>query len=196
VPKPVLDEEFDSIVQSGDAFTVAIRGHQAVDELLSLAISETLANPHQLEIRNLAFSLKVDLAVAMGIVADRGAFMAFNRIRNRFAHDRNASFGEKDADDLYNTWSDYLRKLASRSRSDYTEPFEVLQDTASLLFVLLQIRITQSRDARAELRIAEQLLHEVLHSKRKPAAPGETASQQAARLLADERKARRSRDEL
>jgi hypothetical protein len=44
------DGDLDELVKAEDAFSLAIRGHQAIEELLELVISESLEEPHALEI--------------------------------------------------------------------------------------------------------------------------------------------------
>jgi hypothetical protein len=82
--RPLSREQLEIALGSDDALTVVLKGHLAIEALLDLAISEVLRQPHRLEVQRLGFALKVDLAVALGIVPDevRGPLVKINTLRN------------------------------------------------------------------------------------------------------------------
>jgi hypothetical protein len=106
-------DELEALANESE-FTLAIKGHQAMVQVLDLAIGEVLHKPHSLEIAKLSSALKIDLAVALGIVAeDDGATLRkLNAIRNAFAHDSESAFGEDQARDFFNSWSQTYRSMA------------------------------------------------------------------------------------
>jgi hypothetical protein len=69
-------------------------------------IAEMLNAPHALDVASLSAALKIDLAVALGIIRDDDAsiFRKINSIRNTFAHSSRTEFGETDARDFCNAW--------------------------------------------------------------------------------------------
>ena len=87
--------------------------HQYLDRMLSSVINERLIESHFLDVGRIPFALRVELAVALGIVElqDRAAFLQFNTIRNRFAHNPAASLTEQDFRDFYNVTGPSLRDM-------------------------------------------------------------------------------------
>jgi hypothetical protein len=160
------DEELNAIVDSSDPFVVCVKGHQAVEELLDLVLSESLHDPHALEIRQLGFGLKVDLALALGVIADRPVFVGLNRFRNRFAHDRTAELSNQDAVDFFNSWPERLRTIAERTEvASDTNPLDIIADAVLILAVLLGRQITALRDAKAQQAITGELLRHLREGK-------------------------------
>jgi hypothetical protein len=168
----MTNEEFDDLLKSDDAFNIAIRGHQAIETLLNLAISEVLSSPHTLEVRRVPFGLKLDLAVALGIVraSEQPAFAKMNSIRNKFAHDSTTTFGEREARDFFNTWSDALRRSVDTKTFDPNlEPIEVLRRGIAVLHVFVELAISHMRDEKAIVRHALERAEEVLSYKTRTA---------------------------
>ena len=122
-------------------------------------LSESLVAPHAVEIKQLGFALKVDLAIALGAIGDRPVFLGLNRLRNRFAHDRNALFTYKDASDYFNAWSPQVRSLAGRTEViPDTQPIDLLSEAILVLAVLLRQRILScARDQKAHARISHEI---------------------------------------
>jgi hypothetical protein len=193
------DDEFDEVRSSDDPFDLAIRSHQALDELLNLVISESLVDPHALEIENLGFALKVDLAAALGVIGDRPVFVRLNRIRNRFAHDRHAAFSQSDADDLFNCWSPRLRQFTNQGRADFDSPVEVLSFTVGVLFILLQGEVTRLRDEKLHARVLKEVAAEVFGPKQVPLEERQKRGRPSERIEARvnaERERRRAKGDL
>jgi hypothetical protein len=159
-PECMSHADFNALMDPADPFTRSIRGLQAVEEVLDLAISESLANPHHLEISRLPFALKIDVASALGVIVDVPLFEALNRIRNRFAHDRHATFSERDATDLFNIWPEALR--GTDDRKDFGSPADVLGLSLAWLFVLLKKAVGDLRDGKARVRISHEIAEEAL----------------------------------
>jgi len=85
--------------------------------------------PHTLEASSLSAALKIDLAVALGILSPEVApiFRKINSIRNAFAHSSRGAFAEADARDFFNTWPPVIRKTAKMESFDLSDsPREVL----------------------------------------------------------------------
>ena len=78
---------------------VLLRGHLWLENALIDLIVAEVANPVPLKMDRMTFANKVNLAEALGLLGptDAGTLRAFNRIRNRLAHDLH---GEPTLDDL------------------------------------------------------------------------------------------------
>ena len=153
------EDELNQIVEDDDPFVVCVRGHQTVEELLDLVLSESLHDPHALEIQQLGFALKVDLAVALGVVADRPVFLGLNKFRNRFAHRRTATLTVEDAADFFKAWSGHFRNLAARTEVKPDEdPLEVVREAVLVLAVLLSRQLATLRDNKAHATITHEMV--------------------------------------
>jgi hypothetical protein len=200
--KPVSDEEIRTILEAYDSFTVAIRGHQALEELLNVAISEALADPHALEIKRLGFALKVDLAAAVGVVGDRSVLVCINRIRNRFAHNRHARLTQRDVDAVIAGASAETRAKVAALNANVGGDLDTLTAYARLIvtiFVRLQAQITAMRDEKAHLRASVEVAQEILSPNRWPLKEREREGKVIDRVNAaveKEKRERQARGEL
>jgi hypothetical protein len=77
------------MVEEGDDLIAVIRGHLWIDFLLNAALEAALDHPEEAVLDRLPFPTRVDLAVALGVLARElgETCVAANRVRNRFAHD-------------------------------------------------------------------------------------------------------------
>lgn len=80
---------FLDIVNNETELLMVVRLHQLMDGLISDIIEEKLIEKHHLELRRIPCAVRIELAQAMGLLPDgyRGAFIQFNALRNRFAHE-------------------------------------------------------------------------------------------------------------
>ncbi|HEY3128874.1 MAG TPA: hypothetical protein VGL91_05410, partial [Acidobacteriota bacterium] len=128
------DQELCEIVNVNDAMAVVIRGHQAMQAILDSAIAAALPGPHAIELHRLSFSLKVDLAIGLQLAHQdlRLPLLAFNRLRNSFAHDPAAALTEKETAELTQAFSDRLRSFFTSMKVG-TDNIEVLQGVVIML---------------------------------------------------------------
>jgi len=149
--KPPTQKELLDSVNSDDLLTATLRGHQCIEGLLTTAISDALSVPHAVEVADLSFPLKVDLAVGLGMLdgESRGGFLRLNKIRNAFAHSRGYAFTPKDASDLLNALSPKLRHMLKNWSRASPEPESVLRNCIAVLFVHVQVRVERARDTAA-----------------------------------------------
>jgi hypothetical protein len=158
------NSEFLALVNSPDPLRVAVRGQQCLELLLEEAINETLFQAHTLEVHNLSFALKVDLATALGIVPpdERPAYVKVNKIRNLFAHEPDAEFATTDAHDLYNILSNRQRRCLGKEFDEFTEAIDVLRYCLAALRAGLQVNITRIRDTKALAIVQHELVQETI----------------------------------
>lgn len=84
-----LDEHvIQKLVFDEDEMSPILKGHLFIEKILETLISNNLSNPKAFFKRTRAFDLKVDLALAMGIIDEKyfSAFKAINKVRNNYAH--------------------------------------------------------------------------------------------------------------
>lgn len=151
-----------SVVNSPDLLTLVIRGHQLIERVLEAAVSEALPTPHAVELSRISFSLKVDLAIALGAISlkSRASYVVINRIRNRFAHDSAATFEFKDAQDLYNAVSPHQRFLMSKTYAELPSAQALLGNVLAVVFLELKGAVTKLRDAKLEAEVLHEIAQE------------------------------------
>jgi hypothetical protein len=190
------NKEFDALVEEADEFTLAIKGHQAVMQVLDLAIGEALTSGHTLEIASLSAGLKIDLAVALGVVKeDDGPFLRkINTIRNTFAHAAPTALDEKTARDFFNSWPERIRYIAAKnSFEDFESPREVLARGIDAATAYLEVQVAYLRDGHALARIAHEIAQEALAGKRQK---GVSATEETETRIAREREKRKEEGRL
>ncbi|AHK22019.1 hypothetical protein BF17_18905 [Yersinia similis] len=78
-----------------------LKGHIFIEKILENLISRNLVEPKIFFKSTRSFDLKVDLALAMGVIDEQyySAFKAINKVRNNYAHkhDYKVSFAELNA---------------------------------------------------------------------------------------------------
>ena len=105
-PNEVLTN-FVDIVNNPNVLGAVIRLHQLLSDLVTELINEKLVESHYLEVDRIPFALRIELAVAVGMISkeDRPVLLQFNTRRNEFVHAGKTDFSEKEASDLYNICS-------------------------------------------------------------------------------------------
>lgn len=83
---------------ASDHLSLIVRAHHSIEARIQEALEHELPRANALELRRVAFLLKVDFLVAMGIFHPkfRALFEQVNSIRNRFAHDPYAMWDSAD----------------------------------------------------------------------------------------------------
>jgi hypothetical protein len=152
------NSEVYEFINSDDLFVLSIKGHQAIETALNFTISEGFVQPHVLEVKKINFMLKVDLAVAMGILDSnlRPIFEKINSIRNRFAHQRKSTVEEKEGKDLFNLLPAEFRKVVGITKFENSK--NVLSYTIAGLFMSVKVSVARQRDEKAY----EEVLHEMV----------------------------------
>ena len=161
------EQEFLEIINASDALSIIVRGHQVIEAVLNLAISEVLPEPHALEVSRLNFALKVDLAAALAIIPkdSRGAYLRINKIRNNFAHQLTALFGKDESRELYNVLSPHLRKVFGKEYDKFDDELDVVRHCIAVLYISLRTAVSHIRDGKAEAQILHEMVVETLGRK-------------------------------
>ena len=161
--KKRFDRALTKIMGTKDPLSLSIRGHAFIDSLLSKGISEILPFPHSVEIERTGFLLKVDLAIALGMIAkdSRAVFVTFNSIRNSFAHKSTTSFEIEDAKNLFNCLSKVQRHALSQKFSDYGKPRDVLKDCVAVMAIELEGVILRLRKDKLHAEVLHEMVEEL-----------------------------------
>ena len=105
---------------------IILRGHLYIEsEILSL-LNLALKHPKYILGKNFSFENKLNLAVALGLIAEENihAYKKLNKIRNNFAHELGYELTEKDFNDFISTFSRELK-----DHYDYHTAFDYLFET-------------------------------------------------------------------
>jgi hypothetical protein len=97
--RAVTTKEFSIMMQGSlDSLSLVIRAHHSIEARIQEALEHELPRANALELRRVAFLLKVDFLVALEVFHPkfRPLFEQVNTIRNRFAHDPYATWDTTD----------------------------------------------------------------------------------------------------
>ena len=145
---------------SADAFTVAVRGFSAIEEVLTHFLVEALAQSDHLEISRLSCAFKIDLCIALDLMPtdDAAVLRKLLKVRNSFAHQFNFVLSEQSVTDIWNTFSDRKKKSFDSlvpKNLDYSKRFTwfILSEWASL---------ARLRESHREAKISNQIWLDLL----------------------------------
>lgn len=193
------ESELEQLLESDDPFTLAVKGSVAVEAVLDIAISEALPNPHLMEIRALKPALKLDLAVALGLIPSdvRAALQRLNRIRNEFAHENKEEFTTRDARQLRDLWPVRMREV-SPSAFDVDPPLGVLRSSLGIAVFLFEARVTEIRDDKVRQTALSHMVKEALlpYKDRPVTDDGKSRTERLEEEVARARAERQERGEL
>ncbi|WP_017942550.1 MULTISPECIES: hypothetical protein [unclassified Thioalkalivibrio] len=153
------DEDIQRLSASGDPFKYAVVGFSAIELALEKLISNALPAAHRVELRKLSVGLKVDLAIALGLltVESKGLLLKLNKIRNFYAHEFRSDVEPCTAAELKSCFGPSHRTLADEhlaGAATFTETLRV--GFVSTYYELIgRIRWVQDRKAKRE----EAVLH-------------------------------------
>jgi len=165
-----LIDEFLNVVNGTDLLVKVVRLHQLLDGVLTALVNERLVESHFLDVQRIPFALRVELAVALGLVDkdDRAPLLRFNAIRNEFVYDRKTSLTPKESQDFYNVCQGRLRYFVTTLKfDDFATPEECVINMSGYLYILLCQALEHARNAKLWDRAAMEEMQEVLRQ-----APG------------------------
>lgn len=101
----------------GDDYQQVLHGHLYFDHVLTALLTEEFKNPKAVDLIRTSFAQKLSLVDALGLIPHNlvPAVTALNRLRNRLAHNLDATIGEPEIEKLRNALPPWLRKEVLRS---------------------------------------------------------------------------------
>jgi hypothetical protein len=143
------DDAWLKAIYAEDPLGAVVRGHLYVESLVLSLIEEALPNPKAVDLVRLNFPLKIDLAVAMGLIHpdDKPAFMFLNRLRNRFAHNVKATVSLEDERAFLAAMSPRLQHMIPERQTPQGELWNRL---LLVLYVSLYHRLSGLKEEKAE----------------------------------------------
>lgn len=108
-----LDEHvIQRLIFDEEEMSPILKGHIFIEKVLETLISSNLSNPNTFFKKTRTFDLKVDLALAMGIIDEKyfSAFKAINKVRNNYAHKHEYTVRVEDLSSFKFEWEDIQNK--------------------------------------------------------------------------------------
>jgi hypothetical protein len=101
----------------GDDFAAAIRGHLYLEHILMTFIHAALEKPDAVSLDRMQFPIKVDLAIALGLMSENLAppLKKINSFRNKVAHNLKYQMSDADRKELYDSFSPLGKQLIDES---------------------------------------------------------------------------------
>lgn len=96
----------------GDQFQQVLHGHLYFDHVLTALLTEEFKNPKAVDLTRTSFAQKLSLVDALGLLPHDlvPGIAALNRLRNRLAHNLNATIGESELTKLRTALPSALQK--------------------------------------------------------------------------------------
>ena len=147
-----IEDKYLAHINASDPLQIVIRGHLHLEAELNQLILFRFASPEALDLSDLSFPRRLDLAVALGCLnaADKPPYLFLNSLRNKLAHDLNYDVTPKDLRDLINCLSPKLRgihKTIVKANPQLKEDF--VEHLRWCISILLQFLEAMSRNLRA-----------------------------------------------
>ena len=140
---------------ASDALSLVVRAHHSIETRIQEALEHELPRANAVELRRVAFLLKVDFLVAFGIFHPkfRTLFEQVNTVRNRFAHDPYATWEPTDGAKVRN----------SIKAIDPNYPCESYDgDSLKVLLHVVFDYVTRKYNDRIAERLRSEALHEMM----------------------------------
>jgi hypothetical protein len=132
---------------------IIVTGHLCLDEILTVAIAESMVDPSAAELDRFRFPQKVGLAVALGIVPSdsRPAFLKLNQLRNDLAHRSMDDLLARDLPSIIATLS--AAQLGLTIDIERTEAANDMLSCAKFLITVLYRELRNAVETRRERRL-------------------------------------------
>jgi hypothetical protein len=154
------NKELEALLTPEEPMLVIIKSHQLLESSLILAISESLPVRHQLELSRLSFPLKVDLAIALKMVAldSKPLWVFFNKLRNDFAHKSEANLTPSVESKLRSALSARHAPVFDKVARSLRLPLGYIKAVVIILFTELR----HSFDCLREQQMANEVMNEMI----------------------------------
>lgn len=92
--------------------TYILKGHLFIERIIEALIRKNIKNPEVLFKQQLSFSLKLNLAISLGLITQKYVtpIKALNKLRNQYAHDGNYNVTVKELLQLKYHWEPIQKK--------------------------------------------------------------------------------------
>ena len=156
------EEDFE--LRGDEQMVLVIRAHLIAERTVYKILTEALVLPNAIDLDRLTLLVKVRLAVAMGLVPEMAipCLTVLNSIRNKFAHNADYRFSDKDKGELLSAMPAHAAQVALEESEDvvYTRESIPIERVLKVLVALVEAFRRRARNARADREAAAKLLQE------------------------------------
>lgn len=165
-------DELEDALRAADELSLVIRTHHLLDACASRLLYLVLPAADMAELSRLTLTTKMDIIIGTGRwnASERAVFLMLDRIRNGFAHRRDAELGSRVAD-LRNSLGPWMRKTSESQElpSSAREAYELI---VSVVYVCLDITRERIEHEHEGWREVEKRMKELgIGRWRRPATP-------------------------
>jgi len=158
--------------QCEDLLSLVVKSHYSIDQLLNSTLEEALPSAASVELKRVAFLLKVDFTIGLGILRPefRPVYNSINSVRNNFAHDPYAEVSEERARKILAMLSGITPKILP---TGFCEPFKirnVIETLFAIGFINLKVAYEKLCVKKAEAKIVGEMAVETVNGKVRPNA--------------------------
>lgn len=153
------------VLSTSDLTARIIKSHLTLELVINCLLSEVIVTDHKLELKKISFALKLDLCFSL-IPMDKELkhlLHKINKIRNNFAHNHDAVFGEKEASDLLNAASPAFREGFNCFKNIKT-PLEKWHACFYSSFILLNMAFSSLADYKAAQEVYNEEIDALLET--------------------------------
>jgi hypothetical protein len=127
------NEKIVNLAHTGDVFRHAIVGFSIIEAALEELLAHALVSSHKVELSRMTVGLKVDLAIALGLlqVESKGLIMKLSKIRNHYAHEVEQNNEYCDYQEVKSCFSETQRSLAR----EHFDPINTFAGALRIAFV-------------------------------------------------------------
>jgi hypothetical protein len=152
-----------------DLVSRIIKSHLVLELILDAILKELVLTDQKLEIKRLSFALKLDLCYTLVPPMDteiKPLLLKINKVRNDFAHNHDAKFGESEAVALLNIVPIECRKTL-KCFKNITTPIQIWHACFYCSYITLNIAFSQLAEYKASQQVLNKEIDELL-KKLKP----------------------------
>ena len=162
--------ELEAALAAPDDLSLVLRTHQLLHACADRLIYLLLPAADQEELQSLRLITKIDVAIGTGrwAAAERPVFVVLDKIRNAFAHRRDARLDQKRVDELRNCLGSWMRTVIDQ-QEEVEGPAEGYRLIVSLAYVCMDLtcqRIEKDHEGWREVNKALRDLRLDLREKR------------------------------
>lgn len=144
-------KRFHAHLEQEDILGLVVRGHLYIEVRLTDLIEQALHEPEKLNLAKKSFALKVELAVAMGVIHEplEAPLTLLNNLRNRLSHRIEAEIARSDAEAIYKALPVGLQRYPDVSSYDAAD---ICRITIIILFGYLSGLLAAAKIAGAPIK--------------------------------------------
>lgn len=159
---------YDKHITADDPLQIIIRGHLYVEYNLIRLIEESIPHPQAINLTRFSFPLKIDLAIALGLLSpeEQPAYIALNRFRNKLAHNLEMEITKDDESDFFNTLNSTQRHVVSTHKLKPNDFPWIFRKCITVLLLTLEVSRENLVKNKEEMNRLHRKVNRILSKRR------------------------------